>query len=705
MTDRLQAAVRGGSLHLARRPVPRAPRDRQPRRPGQERPRRRRHHQPDDLRRRRSPTASATTSRSASSPAEGADVDQAVCVITTDDVRNACDVLRPVYDATDGVDGRVSIEVSPGLAHDTDGDRRRGARAVERRSTGRTCSSRSPAPTEGCPAITDDARPTGISVNVTLIFGLDRYRDVMEAYLAGLEKARDERPRPVRRSTRSRRSSSPASTPRSTSGSTTTPAPAPTRRSRARPASPTRAWPTRPTRSSSPATAGRSLEADGARRQRPLWASTGVKNPDYRDTMYVDDLVVEDTVNTMPEKTLRRRRRPRRDQGRPGAAVLRRRRAQVHGGPRRRGHRLRRRDRGPDKEGVEKFVTAWDELLDDRSRGTSTAAAAVSRRAPSTRRSTEAWSRLERARRRLRSPTCAPGSPTTPTGSTGSPSPRATCTSTCRSTCSTTTCSPRCSPWPSEVGRRPSVATPCSPASTSTSPRTGRSCTRRCGCPAGRHARGRRPGRRRRRARRAATRLRVRRPGPQRRLDRRHRRADPHGRQHRDRRLRPRPGDGLRGARALPAGRARVPVHHQHRPDRRRRRRWPASTRRRRCSSSPARPSAPWRRSPTPGCARPGCSTACGSARSTTATRPRPSPSTSSRSRPRSTRWPTSASTPANAFGFWDWVGGRYSVDSAIGTSLVVAIGPGAVRRVPGRLPRDGRALPHHRARRATCRC
>ena len=68
------------------------------------------------------------------------------------------------------------------------------------------------------------------------------------------------------------------------------------------------------------------LEAAGARKQRPLWASTGVKNPDYKDTMYVDDLVVEDTVNTMPEKTMRRRRRPRRDQGRPGAAVLRRRR-------------------------------------------------------------------------------------------------------------------------------------------------------------------------------------------------------------------------------------------------------------------------------------------------------------------------------------------------------------------------------------------
>ena len=106
-------------------------------------------------------------------------------------------------------------------------------------------------------------------------------------------------------------------------------APRPTRRrpttSRARPASPTRDSPTRPTRSSSPATAGTRSQADGANRQRPLWASTGVKNPDYRDTMYVDDLVVENTVNTMPEETIDAVARPQPDPGRPGATALRRR--------------------------------------------------------------------------------------------------------------------------------------------------------------------------------------------------------------------------------------------------------------------------------------------------------------------------------------------------------------------------------------------
>jgi transaldolase len=106
-----------------------------------------------------------------------------------------------------------------------------------------------------------------------------------------------------------------------------------------------------------------SLEADGARRQRPLWASTGVKNPDYRDTMYVDDLVVEDTVNTMPEATMKAvadHGDIKGDQVRPfydDAAA----------------HMRTLSDAGIDyddvievliKEGVEKFVTAWDELLD-----------------------------------------------------------------------------------------------------------------------------------------------------------------------------------------------------------------------------------------------------------------------------------------------------------------------------------------------------
>src|SRR6478672_1573830 len=105
----------------------------------------------------------------------GTDRDQAVRVITTDDVRDACQIMRPVFDATDGVDGRVSIEVSPGLAHDTHGT------VAEAADLWKTVDQpnlmiKIPGTPEGCPAITDTLA-AGISVNVTLIFGLQQYRD------------------------------------------------------------------------------------------------------------------------------------------------------------------------------------------------------------------------------------------------------------------------------------------------------------------------------------------------------------------------------------------------------------------------------------------------------------------------------------------------------------------------------------------------
>ena len=221
--------------------------------------------------------------------------------VTTDDVRNACDLLADVYEASGGVDGRVSIEVDPRLAHDTDKTILQAIelwKIVDRPNL----LIKIPATEAGLPAITA-VIGEGISVNVTLIFSVERHQAVMDAYLAGLEPPR----KPATtcpRSTRWRRSSSPGSTPRSTSGWSRS---APTRRWRCagRPASPTPAWPTPPTRrSSSAATGTTALKADGARVQRPLWASTGVKNPDYSDTLYVTELVAPNTVNTMPEKTL-----------------------------------------------------------------------------------------------------------------------------------------------------------------------------------------------------------------------------------------------------------------------------------------------------------------------------------------------------------------------------------------------------------------
>ena len=176
-------------------------------------------------------------------------------------------------------------------------------------------------------------------------------------------------------------------------------------------------------------------------------------------------------------------------------------------------------------------------------------------------------------------------------------------------------------------------------------------------------------------------------------VDRRHRRADPHGRQHRHRRLRPRSGDGLRGAGAVPAGRPGVPVHLQHRPDRRRARRSRVSTRRRRCSSSPARPSAPSRRSPTPGSARPGCSTACADQDDDEAVR--------EALRRRLHR-------PRQGRGVRDRPGQRVRLLGLGRRPLLGRLGDRhlarrrdrsrAVRGVPGRHARDGRALPDRRA-------
>lgn len=144
-------------------------------------------------------------------------VDEAVRMITTADVRDAADILRPVFDATDGQDGRVSIEVDPLLAHNTKAtvaEAKQLAWLVDRPNT----LVKIPATRAGLPAITE-VIGKGISVNVTLIFSLERYREVMDAYLAGLEKAKAAA-WTSRRSTRWRPSSSRASTPRSTSGST-----------------------------------------------------------------------------------------------------------------------------------------------------------------------------------------------------------------------------------------------------------------------------------------------------------------------------------------------------------------------------------------------------------------------------------------------------------------------------------------------------
>jgi transaldolase len=231
--------------------------------------------------------------------ADGADVTKVIFELTTEDVRNACDVLAPVAEST-AADGRVSIEVEPDLANDTDATIA-SAKALWSAVGKPNVLIKIPATVEGLPAITA-AIAEGISVNVTLIFSEERYRDVMDAYLSGLEQARE-----AGRDLGSIQSVASFFVSRVDTevdkrleaiGSDIALA----LRGKAAVANALVAYGAFEEIFGSER--WRRLEEGGANRQRPLWASTGVKNPDYDDTMYVRDLVVPETVNTMPEKTL-----------------------------------------------------------------------------------------------------------------------------------------------------------------------------------------------------------------------------------------------------------------------------------------------------------------------------------------------------------------------------------------------------------------
>ncbi len=231
---------------------------------------------------------------------QGVSVPDAITAITTDDVRHACDVLTPVYEKTDHLDGRVSIEVEPGLAMDTDGTIAQ-ARELWRIVDRPNALIKIPATEPGLPAIST-VIGEGISVNVTLIFGLQRYQAVIDAYLMGLEQAAaDGKDLGSIASVASFFVSRvDAEVDKRLEKIGTDDALA--LRGKAAIANARLAyaiyW------KAFDSDRFKALEAQGAKVQRPLWASTGVKNPDYSDTMYVTDLVVSGTVNTMPEKTM-----------------------------------------------------------------------------------------------------------------------------------------------------------------------------------------------------------------------------------------------------------------------------------------------------------------------------------------------------------------------------------------------------------------
>jgi transaldolase len=227
-------------------------------------------------------------------------IDGVIRYLMAYDIRWACDVLRPVYDRTGGQDGRVSIEVDPRLAHET---ARTTAEAkglwwlVDRPNV----MIKIPAMEEGLQSITE-ATAEGINVNVTLIFGLDRYNQVMDAYLTGLERAREHgRDLSMIRSVASffvSRVDTEVDKRLDKIGT----AEAQALRGKAAVANARLAYERYETVIASDR--WQALAAVGANVQRPLWASTGVKDPAYDDTMYVAELVAPDTVNTMPEATL-----------------------------------------------------------------------------------------------------------------------------------------------------------------------------------------------------------------------------------------------------------------------------------------------------------------------------------------------------------------------------------------------------------------
>lgn len=232
---------------------------------------------------------------------QGADVDETVRTLTTDDVRNACDVLAPVAAATDGVDGRVSIEVDPRLAHETDATV---AQAIElwKLVDRDNLLIKIPATKAGLPAITR-VIAEGISVNVTLIFSVERYEAVIDAYLAGLEAAKaaghDLSKIHSVASFFVSRVDTEIDAQLEKIGSDAALA----LRGKAGVANARLAYASYQTVFKG-GDRWAALAAEGARVQRPLWASTGVKNPEYSDTLYVTELVAVNTVNTMPEKTL-----------------------------------------------------------------------------------------------------------------------------------------------------------------------------------------------------------------------------------------------------------------------------------------------------------------------------------------------------------------------------------------------------------------
>lgn len=233
--------------------------------------------------------------------ARGASVDEAVREITVADVQQACDVFSGTWETTGGVDGRVSLEVSPQLAHDTDATLAQAAelwKIVDRPNV----MIKIPATVEGLAAITG-ALADGISVNVTLVFSVERHREVMAAFFAGLERAGANGYDLARIASVASFFVSRVDTEVDKRLEAIGTERALALRGQAAVANARLAYAAYQQEFGTDRWAA--LKEAGARPQRPLWASTGVKNPAYPDTKYVTELIAPGVVNTMPEQTLR----------------------------------------------------------------------------------------------------------------------------------------------------------------------------------------------------------------------------------------------------------------------------------------------------------------------------------------------------------------------------------------------------------------
>lgn len=232
-----------------------------------------------------------------SSIESGMDVEASYWQLVTSDIRAALGILRPIYDESQGLDGYVSVEVDPGLARDTDGTTT-AARQLDERLSEPNLYVKIPATAQGLLPIQTMISEKR-SINVTLIFSLERYAEVMEAYIAGLEAA-DGNLQDISSVASFFISRLDVEVDRRLNALGSPEALA--LRGKAAVANGKLAYALFSRTFSGPR--WETLVERGARVQRPLWASTSTKNPDYPDTLYVDELIGPHTVNTLPDNTL-----------------------------------------------------------------------------------------------------------------------------------------------------------------------------------------------------------------------------------------------------------------------------------------------------------------------------------------------------------------------------------------------------------------